>query len=352
MKKNGEITYAEIYCQPDSFQAINDTLEDIYAELDKVFKSGKTYRELIFTGCGTSLYLAQAAAAAFSACTDIPAKGVPCSELYFFPENYIKDGEVLILPITRKSYTTEVRMAIDKVHEFKNVTTLAITCDRDSEKYNDYMIWSPDTAEDSIVMTRSFTSMIYLAVIMAYYVGGKKDKIEALKNYKEVSELVLKEQDTLAKQIMTEHPEVNLFITLGQGIYYGIANECMNKMKEMGLTNSEGYYDLEYRHGPMSLVDDKTLIICLSHRKSRAEDVSLMTQMKGYGAVTVVLGAELGDDFKDCADYTYNLSEGWDEPAYAPIIGYIGQFVGYYVALAKDLDADTPRNLSQAIVLK
>ena len=41
MKKNGEITYAEIYCQPDSFQAINDTLEDIYAELDKVLKQAK-----------------------------------------------------------------------------------------------------------------------------------------------------------------------------------------------------------------------------------------------------------------------------------------------------------------------
>ena len=41
---------------------------------------------------------------------------------------------MLILPITRKSYTTEVRMAIDKVRTYPQVTTLAITCDKDSEK--------------------------------------------------------------------------------------------------------------------------------------------------------------------------------------------------------------------------
>ena len=64
---------------------------------------------------------------------------------------------MLILPITRKSYTTEVRMAIDKVRTYPQVTTLAITCDKDSEKYNDYYILSPDTAEDSVIMTRSFT---------------------------------------------------------------------------------------------------------------------------------------------------------------------------------------------------
>ena len=28
-------------------------------------------------------------------------------------------------------------------------------------------------------MTRSFTSMLYMAVIMAMYIGGKKDEIEA-----------------------------------------------------------------------------------------------------------------------------------------------------------------------------
>lgn len=65
MKKNSELTYKEMYQQPASFQAVNDTLEDIFKTLDKVFFGEKKYDELIFTGCGTSLYLAQASAAHF-----------------------------------------------------------------------------------------------------------------------------------------------------------------------------------------------------------------------------------------------------------------------------------------------
>ena len=111
---------------------------------------------------------------------------------------------------------------------------------------------------------------------MAMYVGGKKDEIAAMKDYAPYSEKVLKEMDELSTKIMNEHKNLNLYIILGQGIYYGVANECMNKMKEMGLSNSEGYYDLEYRHGPMSLVDENTLIVCLSNKACRDGDLSLI----------------------------------------------------------------------------
>lgn len=348
--KNSELTYKEIYGQPVSFQAVNDTLDTIFKTLDEVF--AEKYDEVIFTGCGTSLYLAQASAHAFSTCTGISAKGMCCSELYYFPETYVGNGKkVLVVPMTRKSYTTEVRMAIDKVRSYPGVKSLAITCDPDSSKYNDYMLLSPETPEDSVIMTRSFTSMIYLAVVMSYYVGGKKEKIEQLKDYAANAESFLKATDEMAKKIVAEHPECNLFITLGQGINYGIANECMNKMKEMSLSNSEAYYTLEYRHGPMSLVDDKTLIILLGNENTVDGDAKLLTQMKEYGAKVLAIGNNASKDFTD-VDYTLDMPYGYDSLQNAPIIGFIGQLIGYYVAELKNLNADSPRHLTQAIVIK
>ena len=348
-KKNSELTYREIYQQPESFEAINASLDDIYAVLDEVF--AEKYDELIFTGCGTSLYLAQAAAHAFSTCNAIPAKAMCCSELYYFPETFVKDRKVLILPITRKSYTTEVRMAIDKVRSYPGVKTLAITCDKDSAIYNDHVILSPDTAEDSVIMTRSFTSMVYLAVVMALYVGGRKDEITAMSGYGDNARDALKNMDLLAKKVLEEHSNLNLFITLGQGIYYGVANECMNKMKEMGLSNSEAYYSLEYRHGPMSLVDENTLIIFLSHPETVKEDAKLLAEMKRYGAVTIAIGNTASSDLKE-ADYCLDLPYGYNDLQNAALIGFIGQFIGYYIAEQKGIDADHPRHLSQAIVIE
>lgn len=348
--KNSQLTYREIYEQPESFKAINDTLETIYKVLDEVFDRNNPYDELLFTGCGTSFYLAQSAAHAFSSYTGLKAKAVPCSELYFFPETFIKEKKVLVLPITRKSYTTEVRMAIDKVRSFPNVKTLAITCDADSRKYNDYMVLSPETAEESVIMTRSFTSMVYLSVIMAMYVGGKNGEIQQMSDYDKVASELLVKMDSLAKGIISDHPELNLFITLGQGVYYGIANECMNKMKEMGIVNSEAYYSLEYRHGPMSLADKNTLILLLSNPETIEYDAKLLTQMKGYGSVTAVIGENVMSAMPD-ADYRLDLTYGFNAAQYAAVIGFIGQLLGYSIAERKNINADTPRNLSQAIVL-
>lgn len=351
MKKNGEITYKEIYRQPAAFLAINNTLEEIYTVLDKAFSKEESYDELIFTGCGTSLYLAQTAAHVFSTYNKIPAKAVPCSELYFFPEVLLGDRKVLVLPITRKSVTSEVRMAIDKVHTFPNVKTLAITCDKDSALYNDYMILSPDADEKSIIMTSTFTSMVYLSVILAKYVGGRKQEIEDMSNYSEIAADLVAKTDQLAKKIVEENPNLNLFITLGQGAYYGVANECMNKMKEMGLVNSEAYYSMEYRHGPMSLVDENTLIISLCHSKTMDSEASILKEMKSYGATTVAIGAGVTKAVKD-GDYLLELDYGYDDNQYAALIGFIGQFIGYYVAEKKGIDADSPRHLTQAIVLE
>ena len=348
-KKNSEITYREMYLQPDSFSAINGSLDGIYEVLEQVF--AEKYDELIFTGCGTSLYLAQAAAHAFSTYNAVPAKAMCCSELYYFPENYVKDRKVLVLPITRKSYTTEVRMAIDKVRSFLGVKTLAITCDGDSALYNDYVALSPDTAEDSVIMTRSFTSMVYLAAVIAMYPGGRKDEIEAMAGYAANAQDALKKMDDMAKKIVAEHEHLKLYITLGQGVFYGVANECMNKMKEMGLTNSEAYYTLEYRHGPMSLVDEDTLVLLLGSEHTADGDSKLLTEMKSYGAVTAAISNHASTDFAD-ADYTLDLPYGYNDVQNAALIGFIGQFMGYYIAEKKGLDADTPRHLSQAIVIK
>ena len=348
-KHNSAVTYKEIYSQADSFAAINRSLPTIFATLDEMFK--EEYDELIFTGCGTSLYLAQTAAHAWATYNKTPAKAVCCSEIYFFPEVFLKGKKVLVLPITRKSYTTEVRMAIEKARTFPGVKSLAITCDADSKLYNDAYILSPDVAEDSVIMTRSFTSMVYLAVMMAMYVGGEKRQIDAMADYPANAQRLLVQMDALAKTIIGGHPDLNLFITLGQGIYYGVANECMNKMKEMGLTNSEAYFSLEYRHGPMSLVDHNTLIITLAHPACLAEDAALLRQMKSFGAVTVALGDGVKEAMPE-ADYLLELGCGYNAQQNAALIGFIGQFLGYYIAGKKGLDADSPRHLTQAIVLE
>ena len=347
-KKFGAHTYREIYLQPRSFEAIYDSLQDIFPVLDCVFAEPDTYSAVVFTGCGTSLYLAQSAAHIFTSYTGIAAYAAPCSELYYFPQLHTGGVHTLIVPITRKSITTEVRMAIDKVRQLPSVTTLSITCDAASASYNDYIILSPDAAEESIVMTRSYTSMLYLATVMSMYVAGQKAQAVQTAYLAEFVTKHLPAIDAFTRQIVQEQPHLNLYVTLGQGEYYGVACESMNKMKEMGLTHSEAYYSLEYRHGPMSIAGKDTLILLFSHSRAVEMDAKLIKQMKSFGAVTAVLGEDTSP-FE--ADYRLSLPLGLGDACLAPVLAMAGQLMGYHIACQKGLDADVPRNLSQAIVL-
>lgn len=349
MKALGNITYREIYGQPEAFEAIAATFGALSETASRVF-SGQPYEKLIFTGCGTSYYLAQTAAFFFARLTDFQTAAVPCSELYYFPETYIKAGRTLVLPITRKSYTTEVRMAIDRVRALPNVSTLAITCDPNSAEYNDHVALSPSASEDSVIMTSSYTSMVYLSLVLAALAGGRRDMLPSLAETGRRARALLPGMDAFAARILEEHPSLQLYVILGQGALYGAANECMNKIKEMALSASEAYHCLEYRHGPMSLADEHTLVVLLGGEETAQQDAALLAQLKGFGVTAAAVGPEASRHFPT-ADYVLDLEPGYGTLENVALAGQIGQFLGYHASLQKKLDADTPRHLSQAIVL-
>lgn len=348
--KTESVTYKEIFEQPQAFLSVNSNLKKIQETIRNVFAK-RNIKKVIFTGCGTSLYLAQTSAALFSHYNKIKAQAVPCSELIFHPELYIDDSETLVCPITRKSITTEVRMAINRVHDFKNVESLAITCCEGSSEYNEDFILSDNADEKSIVMTKSFTSMVYLAAIMAMTVAEQNDELEEMTTkIPDLAIKLLEDLDNLSKKVIAEHPEINLLITLGQGVNYGISNECMNKEKEMSLSNSESYYTLEYRHGPMSLVDKNTLLVLLASQDCKDYERNMIEEMKRNGGIVLIVGEKDSNDWS-FADYTYFTETGLNDYQLSPVTGIIGQLLGYYVALSKGLNLDAPRHLSQAIVI-
>ena len=60
-----------------------------------------------------------------------------------------------------------------------------------------------------------------------------------------------------------------------------------------------------------------------------------------------------GDGYQEAdIDYALKTENGYSELQAAALMGFIGQFLGYYISRKKNIDADSPRHLTQAIVLK
>ena len=121
------------------------------------------------------------------------------------------------------------------------------------------------------------------------------------------------------------------FYFLGSGPRYGLACEVNLKMKEMTLTHSEPFHCFEFRHGPMSMVNERAVVIGLVGDEQRDLELQVLREMTALGGKTVSLG-ETGCDVV----FDSGLAQATRNVLYLPVL----QLTAYYRSLAKGLNPD------------
>lgn len=344
-------TFEEIDSQASVWKSVIDLFDNKTKELEKNIRSIKNHQN-IFVGCGTSYYLSQSAACVFSKITKNCSRAFPGSDSYLFPEllfpNYSETYSIFF--VSRSGKTTETIEAVKFLQHKFNIKSNGISCRKNSELIknveNKYVISDGD--EKSVVMTRSFTSMLLLIQELAGYSVDDHKFINELRKLPELGEKVLKQYSSLSEKII-EDGSFSHFVYLGQGPFYGLANESMLKIKEMSLTYSEAYQTLEYRHGPKSMVNDKMLVTFFVSEKAKDAEVKLMGEVKKLGAKVLAICEKSNSDIQANADYIIELNSGLND--YARLILYmpITQLLGYYQSIKKGLNPDRPENLDQVV---
>ena len=108
---------------------------------------------------------------------------------------------------------------------------------------------------------------------------------------------------------------------------------------------------MEFRHGPMSMVDEQTLVIGLLSDTGLEQEINVLHDMQAYGAHTLALAENasvFGDkEPNDIVELNSNLGE-WERGAlYLPVL----QRLAFHRAIAKGLNPDKPHNLKAVIEL-
>jgi glucosamine--fructose-6-phosphate aminotransferase (isomerizing) len=129
---------------------------------------------------------------------------------------------------------------------------------------------------------------------------------------------------------------------LGSGIRYGLACEANLKMKEMTLTHSEPFHFLEFRHGPMSMVNESTLVVGLLSDSNRVHEAKVLSEMEGLGGTVAGLGESDAD-----ISFQSMVPDEVRGVLYLPIL----QLMAFYRSLAKGLDPDRPAHLTAVVKL-
>jgi glucosamine--fructose-6-phosphate aminotransferase (isomerizing) len=199
----------------------------------------------------------------------------------------------------------------------------------------------PTGFDHSVAQTRSFASMYLASVGLACIASHRENLLASLKNLVPVGERIIENYEGRVKEL-AEYLGITKFFFLGSGIRYGLACEASLKLKEMSLSISEPFHFLEFRHGPISMVDSKTMVIGLVSEDIRFQEQAVLDEVKQLGAQTITLGER---------DATFCFNSGSPEilrgVLYLPML----QLFALYRSLVFGLNPDKPRNLNAVVTL-
>jgi glutamine---fructose-6-phosphate transaminase (isomerizing) len=349
--EQGQHTLSEIFSQPQCWSTCFAQLA-ASAELRAAIQLVRPGAEWIFVGCGTSYYLAQAAASSFNH-LKLPARAVPAFELLMYPALTLHAGRDYIpVVISRSGRTSEAIRAAQMLEKDHDLRTIAITCadGQSLEAACSVTLKLLDADERSTVMTRSFTSMLLGLQYLAATVSGNDAFRRALVELpQQVEPLLTNVQQRL--RLFVESRSFSDFVFLAQGPLFGIASECMLKVTESSSSYAQVFHSLEFRHGPKSIAGPETLITFLMSGTSYDAEVELLEEMKTLGAATMVIANRVESRVQLASDFAIEL--GLQSPEYVQPAAFTiwGQLYGVYYGLKKGLNPDSPKNLTRVVEL-
>ena len=285
----------EIADQPNAWRLAVETAD---AEVEQLPLFGA---RVAFIGCGTSLYMSQAVAALRESSGQGESDAFAASE---FPSGRSYD---LVVAISRSGTTTEVVRALEAVEGTETLAVSAVAGTPVVEAASEAIVI--DFADErSVVQTRFATSALAL---FRSHLGEPLDPA------------IADAERMLTAPLPVDPTAFEQFVFLGTGWCAAIANEAGLKMREATGTWSEAYPAMEYRHGPISVATERTVVWAFGE-----VEVSLLDQVRETGATVV------------------------NEPEIDPMAHLIlAQRSAVALAEERGLDPDRPRHLSRSVVL-
>ncbi len=340
----GVFTRQEILSQPDTWV---ETLNYLKKDWEEQLPVLQDYDQVIFTGCGSTYFFSIWAARLLQKRTSMTCIAVPGSELWYSGKDWIDPRKkTLLVAVSRSGRTTETLHALEFFLQSGLGDALTITCYADSPLAEMTPITFATSAgqEKSIAQTRSFTNMMWPVMLLA----ERQIPDHLIAAVDRTSHALLEAGQVKAVEIGSDF-SIERFFFLGDGPLYGLALEVMLKMKEMSLSYSEAFHFLEFRHGPMSMVNANSLTIGFTDPNTAAFELPVFEHMQKLGSKTLAVGRF--DNKPEMLDMIFDIAaevpQVWSYPLYLPFI----QLIAYERSISKGLNPDQPQNLSGVVEL-
>jgi glucosamine--fructose-6-phosphate aminotransferase (isomerizing) len=344
------ITKQEILAQPEALAgALSAVDRQARALMDLWGK--RSYKQVLFTGCGSTYYLSLGAAMVFEELTGVISRAIPAGEFLVSPSAIpaASSGPTLLVVVSRSGTTSETVRAAAAFREAGAGDTIAITCrpgDAPADLGN-VSVNIPEAQEVSIAQTRAFSAMWLSTCAIAALLSGNRALQAELRKTPDLSARVINAVSDRATALGGDLTYDRVYY-LGSHFRYSLASEGCLKMKEMTLTHTEPFHFLEFRHGPISMVTESTIIAALTSDDPGGHEAAVLKDIQDLGARLFVLGEAVPELGAQGYSFRSGLGEIARSVLYLPPL----QLLALGRSAAKGLNPDKPKNLSAVVYLR
>lgn len=354
-----KITTREIYQQPQVWQTAFENYK-VQADEIAVFLNNidekYDYIKVILTGAGTSAYVGDTLLPYFRKIYDERKwnfNAIATTDIVANPLAYLhKEVTTILVSFARSGNSPESVAAVDLAKDIvEELYQITITCAEEGKlaqqahgDERNLLLLQPAPSNDvGFAMTSSFTSMMLTALLIfdKADLAAKAEKVSALMT---LSQEMLDSAEAIQKMVSLDY---NRVIYLGAGPFFGLAHEAQLKILELTAGQVATMYEspVGFRHGPKSLVNEKTVVVVFGSTDSYTKlyDLDLVREVAGDEiARKVILLTDQKEDLENVEQVIFSSQQLADDVYRVfPYIVY-GQLFALLTALKVNNRPDTP----------
>ncbi|SEG57033.1 SIS domain-containing protein [Vibrio hangzhouensis] len=354
-ENKGYWTAKEIMQQPECWRKTFNIVNECSAQLSDFMSQfiDKPDLRIILTGAGTSAFAGKAVAPTLTKLTNHRIEAIASTDLVSNPADYFaEDLPTLVVSFARSGNSPESVAAVDLADQcLSECYHLFLTCNAEGELYKSSLksdkrfalAMPPESNDQSFAMTSSFTSMMLsLCIVFSEDCFNKKE----IENICTSSEAWI---TAINPSLITMSDEyVERVIYLGSGGFQGLAQESSLKLLELTAGKIVSCFDspLGFRHGPKSIVDDKTIVFVFVSNDpyTRKYDLDLLNELRQDNiAKRVIAISAQADDIPvdDNHSLVPDMSDASDVQLLFPYITF-AQIYAFHSALKLGNTPDNP----------
>ena len=347
-----QFTIGEISHQSEVWREAAANVEAERAQVDAFLAPllDRSDLRIVLTGAGTSAFVGGVAAPELSRLLSRRIEAIATTDLVSNPREFLaEDVPTLLISFARSGNSPESVAATRLADEcLSDVSHLIVTCDPAGQlnqehqgRKKSYVLLMPAAANDQgFAMTSSFTSML-LSVLLVLGGGGSGEVAPLVAAAAGIVEVGW---DAISDLADDRYERV---VYLGSGPLTALARESALKLLELTAGQVVSYYDsaLGFRHGPKSVLDERTLVVVFisSDEYTRRYDLDILAELRSALDPSRVIA--VAPDGVTTAGGQLVAFEGLDElndSFLASVYVVVAQILGLSFALRVGTTPDNP----------